>query len=364
MKYVDRQQLTEHLLELFDSQLQPGAARMSPQAVREAVGQAIERAAPEDAPPIENRTVTILLSDLRGFTAIAERFTAMEMVGALNRYLEVMTEIIVRHGGTIDKFMGDAIMALFGAPVSLPNDVEAAMACAIEMQLAMEKINQVNAACGMSPLHMGIGLNTGEVVAVHLGSRLHREYTVIGDQVNLTSRVEAHSLRGQILLSESIYQQASSYIEVGDINEVNVKGKKAPVRMYELLALPQHTPPLIAPKREIRNSPRVEVNMPLAFHVLEGKSVLPTEHMGEVVDISYGGMFVLSPVPLEPFGDIKISLALSLMGRELTEIYAKVLRCTPAGEVYKCPVEFTSIEPKAQQAIKDFVDNLVIAQKS
>lgn len=364
MKYVDRQQLTEHLLGLLDRQLQPGATRMAPSEVRAAVDQAVEAAAPEDAPPIENRRVTILLSDLRGFTAIAERFTALEMVNALNRYLGVMTEIIVRHGGTIDKFMGDAIMALFGVPAPLANDVEAAMACAIEMQLAMEQINLVNAEFGMSPLHMGIGLNTGEVVAVHLGSRLHREYTVIGDQVNLTSRVEAHSLRGQILLSESIYQQASSYIEIGDINEVNVKGKKAPVRMFELLALPLHTPPLIAPKREIRNSPRVEVNMPLAFHVLEGKSVLPTEHMGEVVDISYGGMFVLSPVPLESFSDIKISLALSLMGRELTEIYAKVLRCTPAGEVYKCPVEFTSIEPKAQQAIRDFVNNLVIAQKN
>jgi adenylate cyclase len=120
----------------------------------------------------------------------------------------------------------------------------------------------------------------------------------------------------------------------------------------------------VAPKREIRNSPRVEVHMPLAFQVLEGKSVLPTEHLGEVVDISYGGMFVLSPVMLEPFSDIKMRLALSLMGGELTEIYAKVLRCTEAGGVFRCPVEFTSIEPKAQQAIKDFVDNLVIAQKS
>ncbi len=358
MKNFDRQQLVQHLVELVQQHTGPAMAPWPAADLRAAVERAVDLSTP-DEPPTASRRVTILLSDLRGFTGTSERFGAMEMVAALNRYLACMTEIIVRHGGCVDKFMGDAIMALFGAPDDLPGDVEAALACAIEMQLAMEAINAENLRQGMAPLYMGIGVNTGEVVAGHLGGHLHREYTVIGDQVNLTSRVEAHSLRGQILLSESIYQQTRDFIEIGDVNEVAVKGKKGVVRMYELLALPRRQPPLTAPQREMRNSPRVEVDMPLVFQVLRGKTVLAQEHAGHIADISYGGMYVVSPAPLQPMDDIKIGLALSLMGRELTEIYAKVLRVSEANGEYRCPVEFTSIEPKAAQAIKEFVDSIV-----
>jgi adenylate cyclase len=356
VKHVNRQELIAHLAAIFDpgnpAAPQNGADRL------QAIVQAIDNASTVHATDSETRRVTILLSDLRGFTAIAEKFSAMDMVAALNRYLSRMTEIILRHGGSIDKFMGDAIMVLFGAPQPLPNDIEAALACAIEMQLAMDEINTENRLFGMAALYMGIGINTGEVVVGHLGSSLHSEYTVIGDQVNLASRVEAHSLRGQILLSESTYQQAKDFIDIGDINEVQVKGKKGSVRMVELLAL-RGARPLTAPKREVRNSPRVEVDMPLAYQILQGKCVLPEEHTGRIVDLSYGGMFVISPVRLEPFEDIKMALSLSLMGRELTEIYAKVLRVTEVQGAFKCPVEFTSIDTKAAQAIKEFVDGIV-----
>ncbi|WP_394789158.1 adenylate/guanylate cyclase domain-containing protein [Rhodoferax sp.] len=355
MNQADRQELIHRLVEIF--KLEQAAAVPDPTARLQAISTAVHNAA-DHATDSETRRVTILLSDLRGFTAVTEKFSAMDMVAALNRYLERMTEIILRHGGSIDKFMGDAIMVLFGAPDTLDNDIEAALACAIEMQLAMDDINAQNQQHGMAPLYMGIGINTGEVVVGHLGSKLHSEYTVIGDQVNLTSRVEAHSLRGQILLSENTYQQAKHLIEIGDINEVQVKGKKGCVRMVELLAL-RGPPALVVPKREVRNSPRVEVDMPLAYQILRGKSVLPQEHIGRIIDLGYGGMFVVSPVGLEPFDDIKIAISLSLMGRELTEIYAKVLRVSEVNGEYKCPVEFTSIEAKAQQAIKEFVDSIV-----
>ncbi len=355
MKHVNRQDLIARLTATFDpaNPAAPQGAEARQQVIADAIDSATLHATDS-----ETRRVTILLSDLRGFTAIAERFSAMDMVAALNRYLSRMTEIILRHGGSIDKFMGDAIMVLFGAPHALPNDIEAALACAIEMQLAMDEINAENKLHGMAALYMGIGINTGDVVLGHLGSKLHCEYTVIGDQVNLASRVEAHSLRGQILLSESTYQQARDFIDIGDINEVQVKGKRGSVRMVELLAL-RGAHPLTAPKREVRNSPRVEVDMPLAYQLLKGKSVLPEEYMGRIVDLSYGGMFVISPVPLAPFDDIKITLSLSLMGRELTDIYAKVLRVSEVHGAYKCPVEFTSIDTKAAQAIKEFVDGIV-----
>jgi adenylate cyclase len=306
----------------------------------------------------ESRRVTILLSDLRGFTAISECHSALAMVEALNRYLEKMSEIILRYGGSIDKFMGDAIMALFGAPQALDNDVEAALRCAIAMQTAMAEINAVNQAAGMAPLYMGIGINTGEVIAGHLGSHFHSEYTVIGDEVNLTSRVEAHSLRGQILLSERIYQQSSGIIETGSINEVFVKGKKTAVRMYELLAVTR-APAVQVPPGDIRKGPRVEVDMPLNFQLMEGKSVLPEKIAGRIVDISYGGMYIHSTTPLELYCDIKMVLSVSLLLQEQADVYGKVLRATAVAGGFEYRIEFTSIDVQAQQALKEFVDRLV-----
>ncbi|KQP12664.1 adenylate/guanylate cyclase domain-containing protein [Pseudorhodoferax sp. Leaf267] len=355
MKQIHRQQLAERLLGLVDSgSLQAGDARARQARIAAVVDSVFQPEAAADM-----RRVTILLSDLRGFTAIAEQHSALAMVEALNRYLARMTEIIVRWGGSIDKFMGDAIMVLFGAPDQLDEDISAAIACAIEMQIAMDEINADNQRHGMALWYMGIGINTGEVVAGQLGSALHSEYTVIGEQVNLASRIEAHSLRGQILLSEATWQQAQGFIETGDVNEVSVKGKRGAVRMYELLSTrkPQL---LVAPKREIRNSPRVEVDMPLVFQRLKGKSVGARKLDGRISDISYGGMFVRSTVALQAFDDICFSLSLSLMGRELTEIYAKVLRVVPLADGgFGYPVEFTSIAAKAQQSIKEFVDGIV-----
>ncbi len=353
MKHLQRHQLIESLAALAaDGGLAGDAA-----VVRARLAAVVDAASQLD-PPADSRRVTILLSDLRGFTAIAERHSALDMVQALNRYLARMTEIILRWGGVIDKFMGDAIMVLFGAPHALASDIASAIGCAIEMQIAMDEINAENQRHGMAPWFMGIGINTGEVVAGLLGSPLHSEYTVIGDQVNLASRIEAHSLRGQILLSENSWQLARDFIETGDVNEVSVKGKRGTVRMYELLST-RRPRLLVAPKREIRNSPRVEVDMPLVFQRLKGKTVVPRKLDGHIRDLSYGGMFVRSQAVLQPLDDIRFALSLSLMGRELTEIYAKVLRVVPLDDGFGYPVEFTSIEAKAQQSIKEFVDGIV-----
>jgi len=307
---------------------------------------------------MENKTVTVLLSDLRGFTSMAEKHSAIEMIGLLNRYFQKMSEIILEYGGTIDKFMGDAIMVLFGAPESNPDDLERALACSIQMQKAMADINAESKRLELPSLFMGIGINTGEVVAGNLGSVLHSEYTVIGDEVNLASRVEAHSLRGQILISENSYQMAKDYIDIGAVNAVRVKGKSEAVNMYELLATSKPEK-LSAPRSEVRKSPRVAVNSKLAFKKVSGKSILPDEYVGRIIDLSYGGIFAISPVEVEPHEDIKISLSLSLMGHDTTEIYAKVLRVNPFKDHYECHIEFTHIDDAAQQAIKEFVDHEV-----
>lgn len=354
---IYKPKLIQSLLDLVHTAVEAGPQAFDRSRVRQQIAQAIDEAIlpPQHA---DSRRVTILLSDLRGFSSVSERYSAVEMVETLNRYLAHMSEIILSHGGVIDKFMGDAIMVLFGAPAPRDDDIEAALACAIDMQSAMQDINAENAQHGMPQLYMGIGINTGEMVAGRLGSVLHSEYTVIGDQVNLVSRIEAHSLRGQILLSENTYNLARDFIEIGDVNEVRVKGKKGAVWMYELLGVSRPVAKT-APMREIRNSPRVEVDLPVRFQRISGKNVESEEFIARVVDMSYGGMYVVSPVRLHPFGDIKISVSMSLLEPDLTEIYAKVLRVTPVPEGFECRIEFTSIDEKAAQAVKEFVSGIV-----
>ena len=188
----------------------------------------------------ESRTktseVTILLSDLRGFTAMAEQFPAASVVEMLNLYFSKMSEIIVTdHGGMIDKFIGDSIMVIFGARTSRSDAIERALSCAVHMQIAMDEVNRENESLDLPALYMGIGINTGTVITGKVGSNLHSEYTVIGDEVNLASSIVAFSLRGQILISENTYQRAKDYIETGDPTTVFVKGKKDPVSLHELL---------------------------------------------------------------------------------------------------------------------------------
>ena len=306
----------------------------------------------------QTKIVCILLSDLRGFTAMSEVHSAANLMKLLNRYFSKMSEIIFRHNGTIDKFMGDSIMALFGAPVSQPDDLQRAITCAIEMQLAMEEINEGNRNLGFDEIFMGIGINIGEVVAGNLGSVLHSEYTVIGDEVNLTSRVESHSLRGQVLLSENAYLLAKDYIEIGNVNEVFVKGKKNIVLMYEILSTSKPNK-LVVPKREIRRSPRVEVDMPINFYIVDGKSILPEERTGKIIDMSYGGLMIKTPFALKVHSQIKFVLSLSLMGHRNSEVYATLLSVNEGEDEFKSQLEFTAIEPEAKRELKEFIDSVV-----
>ena len=307
----------------------------------------------------ESRSVTILLSDIRGFTALAETFSAMTVMEMLNRYFSNMTNVIVKHGGTIDKLMGDSIMVLFGAPHSAYNDVERAIACAVEMQQAMSEFNEQNILLGLPEMYMGIGINSGEVVAGLVGSEHHREYTVIGDEVNLTSRIEAQSLRGQILISEKTYLLAKSFVLVGEPNKVQVKGKREAVCLYDLMGTTRPRA-MTVPRREIRKSPRISVQMPCFFQRLEGKLVQLEQFRGEVIDIGYNGLLMTSPVPLEAFSEIKIVVSLQLLGAETTDIYARVIKAERGGSGFNCSLEFTSMDMAGQQTIKRFVDNLIV----
>lgn len=308
--------------------------------------------------PAESKHITILLSDIRGFTALTETYSARIVVDILNRYFTCMSRIIARYGGTIDKFMGDSIMALFGAPTTHPDDVERAIACAVEMQQTITEFNQQNLLLDLPEIFIGIGINSGTVMAGTVGSEIHREYTVIGDEVNLVSRIEAQSLRGQILLSQNTHRLAADYVEVGPPNEVSVKGRRQSVKLYELLAT-KRPYPMRVPRREARTSPRVQVQLPVFFQILQGKTILSKVYRGETLNLSYNGMQAFVPVPLTAGSEIRISLSLQLLGEESTEIYAKVIKSQETNDGYHANMEFTGMGPQGELVIKQYVDNMI-----
>jgi len=304
------------------------------------------------------KNITILLSDIRGFSEIAESHSPRDVVTLLNRYFDCMGEIITKYGGHIDKLMGDSILALFGMPEPKEDDVENAIACAVEMQIAMTALNQESEELGMPALFMGIALNTGSVVVGDLGSKHYNEYTVIGDEVNLTSRIEAHCLRGQILISENTYLLARDYVEVGEPNTVEVKGARKAVDLYELFATSRPRD-LEVPRREGRKSPRIQVSMPVVFQRLSGKIVLDDKYDGEVIDISYNGLLVRTDLQLAKSSEIKMTLSLDLFGERTTDVYARIIRSEPHGDHFRSNLEFTTIGSEGLQTIKQYVDQLV-----
>ncbi len=186
----------------------------------------------------EEREVTIMFSDIRNFTAICERRTPQEVLTLLNRYLNKMSSIIESYGGVIDKYMGDAIMALFGAPLQRSNDTDRAFNTAIDMCVAMDELNMDLEKEGLTQLNIGIGINTAVVVAGNMGSQNRLNYTVIGDGVNTASRLEGLTKEKKydtrIIVSESSLQKAKGHFKTRSLGRVLVKGKDEMLAIYAL----------------------------------------------------------------------------------------------------------------------------------
>jgi len=183
----------------------------------------------------ENQTATIMFTDIRQFTRMAEQMDPHKVVELLNEYFTEMTDLVFENGGTLDKYMGDGIMALFGAPITKPDDAARAVKTAMEMQRALATLNQDWEARGQRPMQAGIGINTGTVTAGNIGSAKRMDYTVIGDAVNLASRLCGHAAGGQILVSESTFSQLGGSLPARKLEPIRVKGKDSPVEIYEIL---------------------------------------------------------------------------------------------------------------------------------
>ena len=180
--------------------------------------------------------VTTLFSDIRGFTSMSEKMSPKDVVDSLNEYFDKMIEVVFKHNGTLDKIIGDALMVIYGAPIGSHNDAERALLTAIEMQQKLEELNVVRMTRGQSPLEIGIGLNTGKAISGNIGSKVQMNYTVIGDAVNLSSRLCSFAKAGQIIVSESVFSalKNKSNFAFRELTPIHVKGKEDAVNVFEV----------------------------------------------------------------------------------------------------------------------------------
>ncbi len=178
--------------------------------------------------------ITMLYSDIRGFTAMSERKTAEDVVATLNAYFEIMVEVLFQFGGTLDKFVGDEIIGLFGAPIEIENAPLRAVSCALAMMRELEKFNASRATVGLEPLTIGIGVNTGTVITGAIGSTRALQYTAIGDAMNVASRLVSVAKPGEIIISESTMSHVNSDIDAEELEPVTVKGKTNALRIFKV----------------------------------------------------------------------------------------------------------------------------------
>lgn len=293
----------------------------------------------------ERRKITILTSDIRGFTAESERLSPEKVITIINLYLGYMADVITKYQGTIDEFMGDGILVLFGAPTASEDDAKRAVACAVAMQLAMTAVNEKMKELGLPPLAMGIGVNTGEVVVGNIGSDKRCKYGVVGNQVNLTYRIESYTTGGQIFISESTLKELGSIVRIDSQKKVQPKGVKEPITIYEVGGISgEHN--LFLFKEEEVLLPLVK-KIPIQYIILEGKHLSNTLLHGSLVELSDKGAKVrcsyeeVIAVP-EVFSNIKLNLLSYSNQLEVSEdIYAKVFD-KPA-EIGSFYIHFTAI---------------------
>jgi class 3 adenylate cyclase len=275
----------------------------------------------------EIREVTFLVSDLRGFSTMASHLDPHTVITIINHYLEHMIEIILRYRGVVDEFQGDGILAFFGAPLAADDDPERAVACALEMQRAMLKINVEQRQRSLPELAMGIGINIGQVLVGNIGSEQRTKYGAMGAPINTAYRIESYTVGGQILASQTLYERIQPLIQIRETMTVQFKGVDHPVTLYDVwglsgryqLTLPEKAPDMLT---------TLETPLPVACYPVHGKAVAETALLGYITELAEASAKMTLAGCLEVHTNLKITLTPPDNGKQL-EAYAKVVGLDP-----------------------------------
>ncbi|MGD1804359.1 CHASE2 domain-containing protein [Dapis sp. BLCC M126] len=300
----------------------------------------------------QRRKVTILMSDLRGFSAISERSEPETIFAMLNIYLGEMTEVINQYGGTIDEFIGDAILVIFGAPTQREDDAERAVACAVAMQMAMPGVNAKLKELGLPEIQMGVGINTGEVVVGNIGSNRRSKYGVVGSNINLASRIESYTVGGQILISGDTLEEVTSIVKIVQQKSVKIKGFPEAITIYQVGAISGKYNLFLPVKSELFVDLLEPV--PIQFAVIEGKEVSEKLISGSFVKVSSNSAEVKSNYLVDVMSNVQINLLTRTCQEEKIDyIYAKVTGEKEDRSGFY--IHFTAVSPEFEEILETWV---------
>ncbi|RME21348.1 MAG: adenylate/guanylate cyclase domain-containing response regulator, partial [Deltaproteobacteria bacterium] len=251
------------------------------------------------------RTVTVLSSDLRGFTALSEQMPPEEVVAILNDYFEAMFQVILAHKGTINGIVGDGLFVLFGAPIARPDDTERAIACAIDMQRALQTLRR-RPGFPVPSLEMGIGINRGPAVVGNIGSRQRSHYSAVGRDVNLAARVEGSTVGGQILVTEQALAGVDVPVETRSRFELRLKGVADPIVVAEVVGIGgAHATAWVPPSDAVTP---LDSAIAVRFRRLDAKVAVGRQQDGRLTALSTRRALLVADPPPEPLTDLQLEL--------------------------------------------------------
>jgi adenylate cyclase len=257
-----------------------------------------------------------------------------------------MAEVITRYQGIIDEFIGDAIMALFGAPADREDDAERAAACAVAMQLAMASVNEKNRRDGLPEVEMGVAVNTGEVIVGNIGSETRAKYGVVGTNVNLTSRIQSFTLGGQVLISDATHRTAGEVLQVGQALTLHPRGFAEPILVHELMGVRGRHALELPRSEEVLRPLREPVAV--AFSVTHGEQVTALESEGRLVEASDKSAAMLCRPSPPVLSNVRIRARTAAGDDVPGEVYAKVTAEVPGG----VRIRFTSYAPDLARLLR------------
>ncbi len=289
----------------------------------------------------KKQSLTIMMSDLRGFTALSERMDPSDLISLLNHYLETMTDAIQSNGGTIIEFIGDGILAIFGAPLSYEDHASKAVAAALQMEASMKKINDWNEERGYSALEMGIGIHTGEVIVGNIGSEKRTKYGVVGAAVNLCGRIESYTVGGQILISPDTRASVTSELEIAKEMKVYPKGASKELVLYLVTGIGE--PYNIHVNMGAAKPLELKKPVPVCFYRLDGKHRLEGTMYGGIKAVANDMAVIETDASLSVMDNIEIDAG--------GDLYCKIMDEEDGGYL----LQYTSVPIGYEKWIKPYM---------